>query len=223
MRIAISGFSGSGKTTFITNLIKRLADDYSVLVIKETQTKRVDVLNKDTYRYREAGATASILLTKDETALFTAGRWVIDDLMPLVRTDVVFLEGFKQSHHPKIWLGEGNGPNVVLHNPSLAHAERYIRKQIVIEQLPGLNCGDCGHFSCAELAGAIVEGCASLQDCNASEAPSVTVEIDGVAIPLKLFVKKFIAGTIRGMLSSLHDVDTHSSAHISITISSCHQ
>jgi molybdopterin-guanine dinucleotide biosynthesis protein B len=218
MHIAISGFSGSGKTEFITHLIDRLIGSYTVLVIKETQQGRVDIMGKDSHRHCEAGATACALIAEKDTALFFAARQEVDDLISLIAADVVFLEGFKQSPYPKIWLGEGDGPNVVLRDPSLEAAETYVREQILMEQLGGLDCGNCGYPSCPDLAREIVGGQASLEACEVLGTTSVTVKVDGQPIPLNTFVEKFIAGTIRGMLSSLHRVDASSDAYISITI-----
>ena len=98
MRIAISGFSGSGKTMFITNLMHRLIDDFTVLVIKETHNERVDIASKDSHRHCEAGASACALISEKETAVFIPGPQNVDSLTAMVDADVVFLEGFKHSH-----------------------------------------------------------------------------------------------------------------------------
>ena len=223
MHIAISGFSGSGKTEFIAHLIGRLVERYTVLVIKETQEGRVDIMGKDSHRVCEAGATACALIGEKDTALFFATRQEVDGLISLIAADIVFLEGFKQSPYPKIWLGEGDGPNVVLRDPSLEAAETYVLEQILMDQLGGLDCGNCGYPSCAGLAREIVGEKASLEACEVLGATSVMVKVDGQTIPINTFVEKFIAGTVRGMLSSLHTVNADSDAHISITIDSPRQ
>jgi Na+-translocating ferredoxin:NAD+ oxidoreductase RNF subunit RnfB len=89
---------------------------------------------------------------------------------------------------------------------------------VLAEQLGGLDCGGCGYSSCAHLATAILRGKASLDDCTVVGESSVTIEIDRRVIPLNTFVKKFIAGTIRGMLSSLHGGDIDRNAHVSVTL-----
>ena len=218
MLVAISGLSGSGKTTFITTLVERLTNEFTVLVIKNTHCQQVDAMGKDTYCYRKAGATASALIAAEDTALFFTGRQDVDDITALVNADVVLLEGFKNSHYPKIWLGDGSGPNEVLHNPSVAAAERYIHKQVIAHRLAGSDCGGCGYPSCVDLAESIVQGTASSEDCVVPSEQFVKVMIDEQVIHLKPFVQKCIAYTIRGMLSALHGVSGDNTSRIGIEI-----
>jgi len=218
MLVAISGLSGSGKTTFITTLVERLTNEFTVLVIKNTHCQQVDARGKDTHCYREAGATDSAIIAAQDTALFFAGRQDVDDITALVNVDVVLLEGFKHSHYPKIWLGDGSGPNEVLHNPSVEEAERYIHKQVITHRLAGLDCGDCGYLSCADLAESIVKGTASSEDCVVPSDQFVKVRIDEQVIHLKPLVQKCIAHTIRGMLSALHGVSGDTTSRIGIEI-----
>jgi len=209
MIMAVCGYSGSGKTSFIERLLPML-DGYRVAVIKHTGRKQVDMAGKDTLRHRAAGAMAAAIVAADETAIFFSGQRSVASLAGMLDVDVVLLEGFKSSDYEKVWLGDGTGSNVVLRNPSVEEAASYIQRKADVERaldrLPGLDCGDCDYRSCLELAEAVAAGDASLDDCAVSHG-GVTVTVDGIAIPLKPFVQSFIDGTVRGMLRSLKGVD----------------
>ena len=209
MIIAVCGYSDSGKTSFIEQLLPNL-EGYSIAVIKHADLERIDTAGKDTARYCAAGAQAAALIALHETAVFFSGAREADWLAEMLSADVVLLEGFKISHYEKIWLGEGGGSNVVLQNPSVEEAVDYIHRKVNVEralqQLPGLDCGDCGYESCQELAEAVAASNATVGDCVVSHG-GVTVIIDGTAIPLKPFVQDFIEGTVRGMLQSLKDAE----------------
>ncbi|HDS59543.1 MAG TPA: hypothetical protein ENN54_04540 [Thermoplasmatales archaeon] len=218
MLVAISGFSGSGKTSLLESLIARLSPEYRLLIVKDTHEERIDGPDTDTRRHRRAGAQASAITAGQETALFWEGRLEVERLAELTAAQVVLLEGFKNSSYPKIWLGAGEGPHVVLRNPPVEAAERYIREQVTAENLPGLDCGDCGHPTCAALAEAVVAGEASLDDCVVPVQPEVEVMVDGRHVPLKPFVQEFIAGAVRGMLSALHGVEDGGERRIRIEV-----
>ncbi len=97
MIIAIKGEKNSGKTAFIEKLLEKL-QGYRVVVIKSSEHERIDKEGKDTFRHREAGAMASILLVKKESIVFTdamdveeAISFVRRKLMP----DFIIIEGNK--------------------------------------------------------------------------------------------------------------------------------
>jgi len=69
--IAIVGHSGAGKTTLVEKLICELtARGMRVATIKHAHHKvELDTPGKDSYRYKEAGAVMSMLLTRDALQL----------------------------------------------------------------------------------------------------------------------------------------------------------
>ncbi|MBF0287803.1 MAG: molybdopterin-guanine dinucleotide biosynthesis protein B [SAR324 cluster bacterium] len=102
--LTITGFSGSGKTTFIEKLIPALkARGYFPGYLKHAGWKYdLDVPGKDSYRQLAAGAVFS--------SVFTEEKWVFHQLGPMDETflgshpqaDIIILEGFKHSDYPKI-------------------------------------------------------------------------------------------------------------------------
>jgi molybdopterin-guanine dinucleotide biosynthesis protein MobB len=64
--------------------------------------------------------------------------------------------------------------------------------------------GECGYPSCYEHAKAIVTGKSNLRTCPLEIKEDLTIEVNGVKLPLKEFPKKIVKNTLLGMISSLH-------------------
>ncbi|TXT57789.1 MAG: hypothetical protein BAJATHORv1_10496 [Candidatus Thorarchaeota archaeon] len=107
MRVfAVSGWSKTGKTTLVEELIKALlARGYRVATIKSTHEDILDKPGTDTYRHQKAGANPSILLGKNGTMINYSERLEIKTFAEL---DVEFLiiEGMKRSIIPKVWCSK---------------------------------------------------------------------------------------------------------------------
>ncbi len=106
--ISIVGFSGSGKTTLIEALIPRLtAQGLKVATIKNAHHKvTLDTPGKDSWRYKQAGACLSMLVTSDGVQLVADP---LEDSAPdrlaqrfLGEADLVLAEGFSATPGPKI-------------------------------------------------------------------------------------------------------------------------
>ncbi|MCL2154756.1 MAG: molybdopterin-guanine dinucleotide biosynthesis protein B [Leptospirales bacterium] len=107
--ISITGRSGSGKTTLIEKLIVYYNSiDENVSVLKSMRHDfDTDPVGKDTYRYRESGARASLITngkkfsliskldSSDENPIELAARY-------FNKSDIIIIEGFKQGNLKKI-------------------------------------------------------------------------------------------------------------------------
>jgi molybdopterin-guanine dinucleotide biosynthesis protein B len=106
--ISIVGHSGSGKTTLVENLIRELSSrNLRVATIKHAHHKVVlDTPGKDSFRYKEAGAVMSMLVTTNELQLVAdaTDRRDPEQLAQrfLGEADMVLAEGFSLSPTPKI-------------------------------------------------------------------------------------------------------------------------
>lgn len=104
-----AGYSGSGKTTMIEQIIPRLVlEGVRVSLIKHAHHDfDIDRPGKDSYRHREAGAT--------EVLVSSGSRWVLmhelrgapepsltEQLARFSPCDLVIVEGFKKEPYPKI-------------------------------------------------------------------------------------------------------------------------
>ena len=105
---SIVGHSGSGKTTLVEKLIRELSGrGLRVATIKHAHHKVVlDTPGKDSYRYKQAGAVMSMLVTTNELQLVAdaTDRRDPEQLAQrfLGEADMVLAEGFSLCATPKI-------------------------------------------------------------------------------------------------------------------------
>ena len=106
--ISIVGHSGSGKTTLVEKLIRGLcARGIKVATIKHAHHKvELDTPGKDSFRYKDAGAVMSMLLTRDALQLVADAK---EEREPeqlaqrfLGEADLVLAEGFSHAPGAKI-------------------------------------------------------------------------------------------------------------------------
>ena len=104
----IAGFSGSGKTTLIERVLPQLtACGMRVAVIKHTHHDfDMDRPGKDSWRAREAGAAAVLLVSEHRSALLTEHRNAPPSLAALLAQlppcDLVLIEGYKREPISKL-------------------------------------------------------------------------------------------------------------------------
>ncbi|UCZ51995.1 molybdopterin-guanine dinucleotide biosynthesis protein B [Bacillus shivajii] len=108
----IVGFSNSGKTTLMKNLIMKVREySLTVATIKhhghDSKLKALDEAT-DSGKHRESGATASLVASEDELQLHIQGQtYSLDDLIAFydkVSLDILLVEGFKREKYEKIVL-----------------------------------------------------------------------------------------------------------------------
>lgn len=106
--ISVTGRSGSGKTTLIEKLIlhyKNLGKKVSVIKSMRHDFD-TDPEGKDTFRYRESGASASII-TNGKKFAFISENDKNDNPLDLAKrffndSDIIIIEGFKEGDMQKI-------------------------------------------------------------------------------------------------------------------------
>lgn len=115
--IGLAGWSGAGKTTLLTKLVPELAGrGLAVSTIKHAHHAfDVDKPGKDSWMHRQAGAREVLVSSANRFALMHELRgepeWTLTQLLAkLSPCDLVIVEGFKRSGHPKIEVHRaGNG------------------------------------------------------------------------------------------------------------------
>ncbi|MCX7192996.1 MAG: molybdopterin-guanine dinucleotide biosynthesis protein B [Proteobacteria bacterium] len=106
--ISIVGHSGSGKTTLVEKLVRSLSGrGLCIATIKHAHHKvELDTPGKDSYRYKAAGATMSILLTRDALQLVADAKIEREPEQLAQRfmgeADMVLAEGFSHAPGAKI-------------------------------------------------------------------------------------------------------------------------
>ena len=105
MRIfGVSGFSGTGKTTLVEDIIKSLVrSGYSVATIKSSKHEAGPVEGTDTWRHKEAGASMTIFLGPGTKSDKFTDRISSDELTRLSKYDFLIVEGMKSVNIPKFW------------------------------------------------------------------------------------------------------------------------
>ena len=101
--ITVTGWSNSGKTTFVTQVVKILADsDIKVAVLKHQghAPGGVDQEGKDSWKYEQVGANPVILSSSAQYAIFVSTpdheptREELMERLPS-STELVVIEGFR--------------------------------------------------------------------------------------------------------------------------------
>ncbi|MDD2777424.1 MAG: molybdopterin-guanine dinucleotide biosynthesis protein B [Methanocellales archaeon] len=215
MILGVYGYSKSGKTTFIEELLKVLvADGYDIATIKHIPHEgfSIDTEKKDTWRYRNAGASTVVASSPSETVFMVNDGMQLNLILQMIQTiskpDLILVEGYKNESIPKIAVGQiEERPNTIFkYEDNLEEILQYIKQEIDIEriqrQLPGLDCKKCG-FDCRKMAEFIYAKEMTLEDCHSFSQLPVFLEADGKSIPLGGFTRDMIANIINGMISSL--------------------
>jgi molybdopterin-guanine dinucleotide biosynthesis protein MobB len=105
MRVfAISGFSGTGKTTLLETIVKSLVKSgYSIATVKSSHHEPGPKQGKDTWRHIEAGASLTIFLRASNEDVKLKERISAPDLAVFSKHDFLIIEGMKSSNIPKFW------------------------------------------------------------------------------------------------------------------------
>jgi molybdopterin-guanine dinucleotide biosynthesis adapter protein len=106
--LGLAGWSGSGKTTLLTALLPRfMARGLSVSTVKHAHHGfDLDQPGKDSWRHRQAGAREVLVSGGARWALlheFEGAEPALPELLARLQpVDLVLVEGFRESPHPKI-------------------------------------------------------------------------------------------------------------------------
>ncbi len=104
LEIAFCGFSGSGKTTLINKLIFATKSQYKIGYVKHDAHRfELDHPGKDTFLASENGASSVFINDKDHYSSTHQGE--VDFILQrvsLLDSDLVFIEGYKNSKIPKL-------------------------------------------------------------------------------------------------------------------------
>lgn len=217
--IAVVGYKKSGKTTLALELARELKKlGHSVTLAKHSHHGFDEKAETDTARFREQ---ADMVLGFSPGGSFVS--WPVEravtDLLPLVTTDFLVLEGGKTlGILPRIIIAPDEAtardldPELALAAYGDAAYEGLMATRDVAGLariaanegflLPGLDCGACGRENCRALAADIVSGEATIEDCKA-QGGSIRISVGGKQLPLNPFVERILGSGIRGLLAEL--------------------
>ena len=107
--IGIIGLKNSGKTFFVSEIIKKLKlKNYDVASVKHAHHNfDIDHENTDSYIHRNSGSSQVIISSSKRWAKISENtnnneKTLKELLAQLEKTDYVIIEGFKNEEHPKI-------------------------------------------------------------------------------------------------------------------------
>ena len=218
--VQILGFKKSGKTTACQALLAHLQGlGHAPGALKCTHNPGIAKDDTDPDRFlvhcRTGGAIAG-----RESALFWNDPRKVSDMLAMLDGDVLVMEGGREHVvAPRVLMlrdpaevDQLSAPGLVLATfgdvraPGLPHIESIeALAALVLEKgfvLPGLDCGACGRDDCAALAGDIMAGRATIEDC-ATRHVSIAITVGGRPLTLNPFVERILAAGIRGLVSEL--------------------
>jgi len=111
--LQIVGFSGAGKTSLITDLVKEFSDrDFKVVTIKSAKQHKYNFTKKDSDQFLKVGSEISIAVFQDSTQLTFNKEMPLEEILKLViefsKPNIVLIEGYKTFNFDKvvIWTKE---------------------------------------------------------------------------------------------------------------------
>ncbi len=196
--ISIVGKSDSGKTTLIERLVPELTKrGYRVATVKhDIHGFEVDREGKDSWRHKQAGAHTVVISSPQKVALI---RDVENDLTlselreKLIQdVDLILSEGYKKDVQPKIEIFRKEK-----HNELLCTKEDNLIAIVSDKKFDvGVPC-----FSLNDIKG--VADFIEAEFLKSKQDEGVTLRVNGKSVPLKPFIRDFLSGSIKGMVSSL--------------------
>lgn len=105
--VSFIGYGNSGKTTFLTKVIAEVKRrGLKVAIVKhDVHDFEMDKPGKDTWRHAQAGADIVCISSPQKMAFIkkVEQELTLDEIMQHIQNvDIIFTEGFKQEHKPKI-------------------------------------------------------------------------------------------------------------------------
>jgi molybdopterin-guanine dinucleotide biosynthesis protein B len=216
--VSVTGYKKSGKTRTAVELCKSLKARGFKVAAAKFSGHGFDRSGSDTAQLLEACESVAGI-SDQETAVFWKGRRFLHDILPMLDSDVLVVEGGKSLQWlPRILVlkeaseaaGLDRGLALATFGeigaaglPAVSDVDELA--DLVLERgfaLPGLDCGECGREDCGGLAREIVSGAASMDDCRA-RASKVEITVGGARLAMNPFVEGLISGAIRGMLGGL--------------------
>lgn len=246
MRVfSVVGFSDSGKTKTVENIIKELRRRrYSVGTVKEIHCKdfSLDEEGTDTYRHIMAGSQRVTARGNEETGIIFKKKLSIDEILKKYEYDFVILEGVEDSNIPKIITAtdqegiEGKLDRLafvisgVISNDMREYGEIPIINSMnnikelvdlienkVYEKLPDFpeECCMDCGYTCRELGGRILRGLSKREDCTL-EGARVKLKVDGREIEMVPFVQDILSNSVKAIVKELDGYQEGKKIEISI-------
>ncbi len=223
---SVAGESNSGKTELVEKMIKELkSKDYKVATLKHTTGDySIDEEGKDTWRHKKAGSDLVIFSTPSETSFLYDKELDLENVFEESdiedKYDVLIIEGMKNIDIPKVVIGDLDSNYDFLYDDNLDDIIEWIEENIeitnILEDLPQIDCQECGYNTCREFAETVYQGDKTIKDCVTLQQNQITLKVNNENIPLSGFPANIIKSSIIGMTETLKGVDEIDRLDISI-------
>ncbi len=242
---AVVGYTKSGKTTTIEEIIKELKRrNYSVGSVKDIHFEQfaIDTEGTNTDRHKKAGSSLVTARGLHETDILFQEKLDIPTLASFYDYDYLILEGVREANVPIILtadclndLDERYDERVFLVSgkiaddidtykdlpaiSGLADIEALVDRieDQVFDMLPDYdaNCCSLCGYSCRDLCKRIIAGHNKFSDCVV-KSDDVQLLINGKKIVMVPFVKAILKNTILGVVQELDGFNSHSTIEIKL-------
>lgn len=196
--IMIKGFSKTGKTTTVTELVAELRRrGYTVGTVKDIHYEgyRADQPGTDTYKHMESGACRVTARGNQDTALIVDRQMTIDEILKYYKEDFIILEGDSGLKCPTIITGKTEEDVAKRMCPEAIAVSGIIAESITeYEGLPVIN----GRTEVKKLADLVEK-----KTKKTEEQQDVQLTIDGEEIWMVPFVKQTLKNVVVGAVKAL--------------------
>jgi len=208
--LCVVGRPGSGSAAVVEGLVRDLTGKGTrvAVIAQDDRAASLDALSPEAARYAAAGSemvtisapgtVATVRRVKEEPSL--------DEMVWEMRDeyDIVLADGFRHSSYPKLEVRRADeGEGLLCHKNELL--------AIVGDRPAGL---DIPTFADDDLSG--LTELVRRRFLIAEPGEDAALFIDGVRLPLALFVRKIVATTVLGMVRSLKGVEEPKSVVVAV-------
>ncbi|MEM1545281.1 MAG: molybdopterin-guanine dinucleotide biosynthesis protein B [Candidatus Methanomethylicia archaeon] len=225
---------GVGKTELGLKIVRYLKDrNIPVVVIKHAH--KIDLDDKDSFKYFDVGADNVITVSSDFTLTISKPARSIEDFSRSIDS-VVVIEGFKTSNLPKIIVARNlddlnfrfngyviaavvsedlidkareifPGSNVLSFNDlnALSRLFRDVTLKALISILPNIDCRICGYSTCLDFAKNIVDGVDDIYKC-VKYHDDIIVKVNGLRLNLGKFPREILKNILIAYLKTLKGI-----------------
>ncbi|MHA1378938.1 MAG: molybdopterin-guanine dinucleotide biosynthesis protein B [Candidatus Helarchaeota archaeon] len=223
---SIVGFSNTGKTTIIVDIIKYLVNKgYIVGVCKYIHHRGfgIDVPDKDTTKFYENGAKIVSYISPDASGIINVEKNGINQTFRNIenKVDYLILEGFRKfTGVPKLVLIKEESDmdsliddftiGVTSHLVDVSNHKLYIKQEDIPEfvekkalaPMSSLNCLKCGYKSCRDFYMALLKGKEDSSKC-VLQVRNVELYINDKLILINPFVEDIFQKVLLGIVQTL--------------------
>jgi molybdopterin-guanine dinucleotide biosynthesis protein B len=229
---SLVGYSKSGKTTTIENIIRELVKrNYTVGTIKQIHLHnfKMDATGTNTDRHKNAGASLVTARGEYETNILYQDKLSINEILDFYTQDYVILEGIRDFPAPKIVTAfdeesieariddttfaisgqVANNINQYKNLPvlnSMNNVEKLVDliEEKVFERLPDMKDECCKHcgHTCKELCSLILKGECERRECVLDDQ-KVILKVNGKEIKMVPFVQKILQNSVEAVAKEL--------------------